>query len=206
VIVNLITKAITAPFSLLASAFGGGGQELGYVEFAPGSTELSDASRQRLDTLAKALTDRPALKLEATGRADAAVDEPALRVQYLDSLVRAAKAQSTGELAESVKIEPAERARWLEAAYKAADLKTKPRNVIGLAKSLPPAEMEALLLASAPSGEPALKTLADQRGDRVKAYLTAKVPPERVLLTASKLGAEGIDDKGATTRVAFALK
>lgn len=206
VIVNLITKAITAPFSLLASAFGGGGQELGFVEFAPGSTELSDASRQRLDTLAKALTDRPALKLEATGRADAAVDEPALRVQYLDRLVRAAKAQSTGELAESVKIEPAERARWLEAAYKAADLKTKPRNVIGLAKSLPPAEMEALLLASAPSGKPALKTLADQRGDRVKAYLTAKVPPERVLLTASKLGAEGIDDKGATTRVAFALK
>jgi len=63
-----------------------------------------------------------------------------------------------------------------------------------------------LLLASAPAGEPALKTLADQRGDRVKAYLTAKVPPERVLLTASKLGAEGIDDKGATTRVAFALK
>ncbi|WP_439570566.1 DUF748 domain-containing protein [Methylibium sp.] len=207
VIVNLITKAITAPFSLLASAFGGGGgQELGFVEFTPGSTELSDASRQRLDTLAKALTDRPALKLEATGRADAAVDEPALRAQYLDSLVRAAKAQSTGELAESVKIEPTERARWLEAAYKAADLKAKPRNVIGLAKSLPPAEMEALLLASAPAGEPALKTLADQRGDRVKAYLTAKVPPERVLLTASKLGAEGIDDKGATTRVAFALK
>jgi uncharacterized protein involved in outer membrane biogenesis len=206
VIVNLITKAITAPFSLLASAFGGGGQELGYVEFAPGSTDLSDASRQRLDTLAKALTDRPALKLEATGRADPAIDEPALRVQYLDRLMRTAKAQSTGELAESVKIEPADRNRWLEAAYKAADLKTKPRNLIGLAKSLPPAEMEALLLASAPAGEPALKALADQRGDRVKAYLTAKVPPERVLLTASRLGPEGIDDKGATARVAFGLK
>ncbi|WP_428424910.1 DUF748 domain-containing protein [Methylibium sp.] len=206
VIVNLITKAITAPFSLLASAFGGGGQELGYVEFAPGSAELSDASRQRLDTLAKALTDRPALKLEATGRADPAVDDPALRAQHLDRLMRAAKAKSTGDLADSVKIEPAERARWLEAAYKAADLKTKPRNLVGLAKSLPPAEMEALLLDSAPAGEPALHALADQRGDRVKAYLTEKVPPERVLLTASKLGTEGIDDKGRTPRVAFALK
>ncbi|WP_295640232.1 DUF748 domain-containing protein [uncultured Methylibium sp.] len=206
VIVNLITKAITAPFSLLASAFGGGGQELGYVEFAAGSSDLGDASRQRLDTLAKALNDRPALKLEATGRADPAVDEAALRAQHLDRLMRVAKARSTGELPDSVKIEPAERSRWLEAAYKAADLKEKPRNLVGFAKSLPPAEMEALLLKSAPVGEGPLRALADQRGDRVKAYLAAKVPPERVLLTASRLGAEGIEDKGGSARVGFALK
>lgn len=206
VIVNLITKAITAPFSLLASAFGGGGQELGYVEFAAGSSELGDASRQRLDTLAKALNDRPGLKLEATGRADPAVDEAALRAQHLDRLMRVAKARSTGELPDSVKIEPAERGRWLEAAYKAADLKEKPRNLVGFARSLPPAEMEALLLKSAPAGEGPLRALADQRGDRVKAYLAAKVPPERVLLTASRLGAEGIEDKGGSARVGFALK
>lgn len=206
VIVNLITKAITAPFSLLASAFGGGGEELGYVEFEPGSTALTEASTKRLDTLAKALLDRPALKLEATGRADPAQDEAALRRAYLDRLMRQAKAKSSGDLPDSVRIEPAERARWLEAAYKAADLKSKPRNLIGLAKSLPPEQMEALLLESAPAGEEALRTLANQRGDRVKAYLTTQVPPERVLLTASKLGTEGIDDKGKTTRVGFALK
>jgi hypothetical protein len=206
VIVNLITKAITAPFSLLASAFGGGGEELGYVEFEPGSTALTEASTKRLDTLAKALLDRPALKLEATGRADAVLDEAALRRAHLDRLMRQAKAKSSGDLPDSVKIEPAERTRWLEAAYKAADLKSKPRNLVGLAKSLPPDQMEALLLESAPAGEQALRALADQRGDRVKAYLTAQVPPERVLLTASKLGSEGIDDKGKTTRVGFALK
>ncbi|HKX93874.1 MAG TPA: DUF748 domain-containing protein, partial [Methylibium sp.] len=206
VIVNLITKAITAPFSLLASAFGGGGEELGYVEFEPGSTALTEASAKRLDTLAKALLDRPALKLEATGRADPAQDEAALRRAHLDRLMRQAKAKSSGDLPDSVRIEPAERARWLEAAYKAADLKSKPRNLIGLAKSLPPEQMEALLLESAPAGEEALRALANQRGDRVKAYLTTQVPPERVLLTASKLGTEGIDDKGKTTRVGFALK
>jgi len=206
VIVNLITKAITAPFALLASAFGGGGEELGYVEFEPGSTALSEASSRRLDTLAKALLDRPALRLEATGRADPAQDEVALRRQHLDRLMRAAKAKSSGDLPDSVTIEPAERPRWLEAAYKAADLKTKPRNAIGLAKSLPPEQMEALLLESAPAGEEALRTLANQRGDRVKAYLSTKVPPERVLLTASRLGTEGIEDKGRTTRVGFALK
>ncbi len=206
VIVNLITKAITAPFSLLASAFGGGEEELGYVEFEPGSSVLSEASRKRLDALVKALLDRPALKLEATGRADAAVDEPALRRQHLDRLMRVAKAKSSGDLPDSVTIESAERERWLEAAYKAADLKTKPRNLVGLAKSLPPDQMEALLLEAAPAGEEALRGLANQRGDRVKAYLTTKVPPDRILLTASKLGAEGLGDKGRPTRVGFALK
>jgi len=206
VIVNLITKAITAPFSLLANAFGGGGQELGHVDFGPGSSELSDASRQRLDTLAKALNDRPALRLEATGHADAARDDAALRAQHLDRLMRVAKAKATGELADSVKIEPAERARWLEAAYKAADLKDKPRNLIGLNKSLPAAEMEALLLKNAPAGEAALKSLADERGDRVKAYLVTKVPPERVLLTASKLGAPAGAEGGSASSVVFGLK
>lgn len=206
VIVNLITKAITAPFSLLANAFGGGGEELGYVEFEPGSAVLSEASTKRLDILAKALLDRPALRLEATGRADPAEDEAALRWAHLDRLMRQAKAKASGDLPDSVKIEPAERARWLEAAYKAADLQSKPRNLIGLAKSLPPDQMEALLLESAPAGEEALRVLADQRGDRVKAYLTTQVPPERVLLTASLLGAEGIGDKGKITRVGFALK
>ena len=34
-VLNLIAKAVTSPFSLLAHAFGGGGEDLGYVEFAP---------------------------------------------------------------------------------------------------------------------------------------------------------------------------
>jgi hypothetical protein len=206
VIVNLITKAITAPFALLGNLFGGGGEELGYVEFEAGSNLLTESATRRLDALGKALLDRPALKLEATGRADGARDEAALRAQHLDRLMRAAKAKSSGDLPGSVKIEPGERDRWLEAAYKAADLKDKPRNLVGLAKSLPPAEMEARLLAAAPGGDEELRALANQRGDRVKAYLVTKVQPERVLLTASKLGAEGIEDQGLTTRVAFSLK
>lgn len=210
VIVNLIVKAVTAPFALLASAFGGG-EELGFVEFASGSSELNEASQRRLDALAKALDGRPALKLEATGRADAALDEAALRARHLDRLMRVAKAKASGELAESVSIEPAERARWLEVVYKATELKDKPRNAIGLAKSVPPEEMEARLLAAAPVGEAELRALADQRGDRVKSYLVGKVDPERVLLTASKLGGEGVEsskEEGPATkaRVDFALK
>ncbi len=69
VIVNLLAKVVTAPFALLASAFGGG-EELGYVEFAPGAATLGAAQLQRLDTLAKALNDRPGLKLDIIGRVE----------------------------------------------------------------------------------------------------------------------------------------
>ena len=38
---NLILRAATSPFSLIASAFGGGnGQDLGYVDFNPGYAKL----------------------------------------------------------------------------------------------------------------------------------------------------------------------
>lgn len=205
VIVNLITKAITAPFSLLASAFGGG-PELGYVEFEAGSAELGEAQRKRMDTLAKALNDRPALKLEGTGTADPAIDEPGLRRAQLERLMRAQKAKSVGELPDSVRIEPDERDKWLEAAYKSADIKGKPRNFVGMAKSIAPTEMEQLMLASVQVGPAEIKALADERGNRVKAYLIDKVPPERVLLTASKVGGETPKDGGKSTRVQFTLK
>ncbi|HEU4457658.1 MAG TPA: DUF748 domain-containing protein [Methylibium sp.] len=209
VLVNLITKAVTAPFSLLANAFGGGNgkaDDLGHVAFAPGSSELDDAATQRLDALAKALIDRPALKLEATGHADRAADEAALRQQHVERLMRAAKAKSLGELPDGVTLGADERDRWLAAAYKAAELKTKPRNALGFTKDLPPAEMRSLLAASAPIDDAALRALADRRGDRVKAELVARVPPERVLLTASKLGRDGLKDDGPTPRVDFALR
>jgi hypothetical protein len=202
VLVNLITKAVMAPFSLLS----GGSDELGFVAFDAGSSELNEGTRQRLDTLATKLTDRPALKLEATGRADPVADAEGLRRAYVDKLMRAAKAKATDAAADDTHISPEERATWLLAAYKAADIK-KPRNVVGLAKALPPDEMEALLKAAAPAGPDALRALANQRGDQVKSYLASKLPPERVLLTASKVGAEGLaEDKGPPSRVQFAIK
>jgi outer membrane protein OmpA-like peptidoglycan-associated protein len=204
VIANLLTRAITAPFSLLMG--GGDSNELGTVGFDPGSAELSDNARERLDTLVSKLKDKPSLKLEATGRADPAVDADGLRERYVRGLMRAAKAKATGQPLPDVRIGDDERTQWLTAAYKAADIQ-KPRNLIGLAKTLPPAEMEALLKASAPADDTALKVLADRRGDRVKAYLADRLSPERVLLTASKLGRNGLpeDDKASGARVQFAI-
>ncbi|MDN5844209.1 MAG: DUF748 domain-containing protein, partial [Alcaligenaceae bacterium] len=73
VIVNVITKAVTAPFQLLASAFGGG-EDLSRVDFAPGSATLDEAAKSTIATLVKALSDRPSLKMDITGRADPQAD------------------------------------------------------------------------------------------------------------------------------------
>ena len=55
---NLIVKAATAPFSMIASLFGGG-DELSQVPFAPGSDALDSRARDKLAPLGKALRERP---------------------------------------------------------------------------------------------------------------------------------------------------
>jgi len=209
-VLNLIAKAVTAPFTLLANAFGGGGEELGYVEFAPGTSTLDDADEKKLDTIAKALDDKPSIKIDLIGRVDPAVDAPALREQYVDNLVRLEKVKDTVGNGESVdtsqvKVDDKEYEKYLAKAYKSADFK-KPRNMIGMTKTLPEDDMKQALAGHAPVDDAALRDLAQKRAQAVQQYFEGKVDPSRVFVVAPKLDAKGIDDKGATTRVDFGLK
>lgn len=90
VIVNLLTKAATSPFTLLGAAFGGGGDELAFQEFAPGSSEIQAAETKKLETMVKALTNRPGLSLDLDGNYDAAADAYALKRVKLAEQVRRA--------------------------------------------------------------------------------------------------------------------
>jgi uncharacterized protein involved in outer membrane biogenesis len=61
---NLLTRIVTAPFRALAGLFGGGeNEQLGSIEFDPGSEALRPPERQKLRTVAEALQKRPQLKL-----------------------------------------------------------------------------------------------------------------------------------------------
>ncbi len=215
VIVNLVTKAVTAPFNLLAAAAGGagGGEELAYVEFAPGSASLDGADEQKLTTLAKALGDRPGLKLDVAGRVDPATDREGLKRTALERQLKAAKLKDFAESGtaaasvDDVKLDAGEYTKYLTAAYRAADF-PKPRNFIGVAKELPVTEMEQLMLANATSSDEDLRQLANRRAQVTKDWLVGKggIPAERVFLVAPKLNPEGIKDKGRPQRVDFALK
>ncbi|MEM5326555.1 DUF748 domain-containing protein [Paraburkholderia sp. JHI2823] len=209
-VLNLIAKAVTAPFALLANAFGGGGEELGYVEFTPGTATLDEADQKKLDTIAKALDDKPSIKIDLIGRVDPAVDTPALRQQYVEHLVRLEKVKDTVGNGESVdtsqvKVDDKEYEKYLTKAYKDADFK-KPRNMVGLTKTLPVDDMKQALADHAPVDDAALRNLAQERAQAVQQYFEGKVDPSRVFVVAPKLDAKGIDDKGATTRVDFGLK
>ena len=190
VIINVIVKAITAPFSLLAGAFGGGGDELSMVAFAPGSAQLAPESKEGLDKVAKALMDRPSLKLTVVGTSSVDAERDGFKQARLDELVRAEKRRSIvkdgGTATAAVTISPAAYPALLRAVYKSADM-SKPRNLVGMAKDLPVADMEKLLLADIRVNDDAMRELAVQRGVVVKDYLASRsLPPERLFLGAAK--------------------
>ena len=219
VIVNLITKAVTAPFALLSAAFGSG-EELSTLAFAPGSAALGADSQKRIETLGKALSDRPALKLDIAGRADPAADREALRRAAVDEALRREKMKSlvaNGNAPQSlaqVTIAADERNRWLTAAYRGSTLPDRPRNALGLLKEVPPAEMEAMLLGNAKVDDDALRLLANGRAQAVKEAIAAKgVAGERLYLVAPRLGSEpaaaksaAADKPAVATRVDLALR
>ncbi|MEO5794509.1 MAG: DUF748 domain-containing protein [Rhodoferax sp.] len=201
---NLITKAITAPFSLLAHAFGGGADALGTVNFPLGSAALDPEARAGLDKVAKALTDRPTLKLTVVGSASLNAERDALQREKLRARVAAEKRRNTtlqgtplaapkeeGDTSEVAApadpaVSDAEYATLLKAIYKRANF-PKPRNALGLTKDLPVPEMEQLLLANMPADDDAIRQLAVQRGVAVRDYLAGKqLPLDRLFLGASK--------------------
>jgi hypothetical protein len=198
IFVNLIGKAATAPFALLASAFGGQGEELSTVPFAPGSAALGEVAGKRVATLSKALADRPALRLDIGGRADPGADRAAMTRNAVDDAMKRAKLKSLASSGSAppsvadVSIASDERARWLAAAYKDAPIQERPRNFVGMLKDLPPAEMEAMLVAHAKVDDDALRLLANARAQAVKdAMVAAGIAGERLFLMAPKLGADG---------------
>jgi uncharacterized protein involved in outer membrane biogenesis len=226
VIVNLITKAVTAPFALLSAAFGGG-EELSTLAFAPGSATLPAEAQKRVDTLGKALADRPALKLDIAGNADPTADADALRQSALTKAMRTEKMKklvaegSAPASVDQVAIDPDERVRWLTAAYRESSIPDRPRNVIGMLKDMPPAEMEAMFVANAKVDDEALRALANDRARAVKDALVAKgITDDRVFLIAPRVGgAAGGNSSGhaggdagvppaaaPTTRVDLALR
>ncbi len=74
---NVLAKAVTSPFALLGSLFGGG-EDLSEVRFAPGLATIDSAALLRLQGLARAMKERPALQLDLQGQADPQRDTPAL--------------------------------------------------------------------------------------------------------------------------------
>ena len=210
VVGSLLKKALTSPFSLLTAAFGGGGngngqaaggEDLAYVDFAPGAADIGAAGEKKLDTVAKALLDRPAIRIEMAPRVDGKKDLDALKRASLVSKVRAAKG------AGDVKVEDAEYSRYLKAAFEREGLGKADVKADGKApaQERSVAEMESMLLARIEVSDAELVALAQRRAETVKSYLVGKgqLPAERILLASTDASAP---EKAQVSRVDFTLK
>ena len=213
VIVNLITKAITSPFALLGSMMGGNSEEMAWVDFEPGFARLPDAAKTKLAAIAKVMNEKTGLKLEIAGRIDPATDREGLKQAMLMGKVEGLKVKDMAKKGESlgedgrVQIPAAEYPALLTRVYKDEKF-PKPRNVIGLAKDLPVAEMEKLIFANTTVNDEDVRLLAQQRAQAVKNWLLEKgnVPAERIFLLAGREGDDGKQPKAKISRVDFSLR
>lgn len=210
VILNLLTKALTAPFALLA---GGGSEDLSLIEFRPGTALVNVGGSAAIDKVAKALIDKPALKMTVTGTADPASEREAFLSAALEARIATEarrEALRSGAPAAAASAAPplgAEaRARALKQLYKDTEIPNKPRNAVGFVKDIPGPEMEALLKSRLAVGDEAMRELALQRGIAVRDALIARgLPSERLFLAAPKLRSAGDTGAGWTPRVQLAL-
>jgi hypothetical protein len=209
-IINLLTKAVTAPFTVLGSLFGG--EELSEIGFAPGDATITAEAESRLKTLSKALTDRSSLEIEITGRADPSHDPEALKHRMLERKVKVQKlaeqvkkGQATGDIDE-VELTPDEYPKYLTLAYKEAKF-AKPKNLVGLTKSLPVPEMEQLLLANINADDNEMRELAEQRAGAALNWLVEHggIPSERIFVLEPKVEVEP-DAKKFGGKVEFSLR
>lgn len=213
IIVNLLAKAATSPFSLLGALFGGGGEELSHIDFSYGSPVINEEGVQKVDKLIKALSDRPALKLEVEGHVDVEKDKEGLRDYIFNKKIKAQKLKDMIKKGlppvsvDKVKVEKEEYPKYLKMAYKQEKF-PKPRNIIGIAKDLPASEMEKLMLTHIQVKDDDLRQLASQRALEVKNRIlkSGQVEPERVFLAEPKTLPPEKKEKLKDSRVDFKLK
>ena len=212
ILVNLITKAVTSPFALLTSLTGGG-EEMSFIEFEPGSAQITDTEHKKIDTLTKALYQRPNIKLDIEGYADPELDKEALKKIQFNNLLKVQKLKdvnSTGQSAATLKditISRSEYEKYLTLAYKAADI-PKPRTALGVPKSQTPQEMEKLLQNHIIVADNDLRQLAESRGQTVRQELLegGKIEAGRLFLVKPSSLSPEKKDKVKDSRVNFKLK
>jgi hypothetical protein len=104
VFVNILEKAVTAPFALLGSLFGGG-PDLQFVDFQAGEAKLDPVGVEKTQSIVKALDARPQLKIEIPIAVVGELDRPSLieakyRAQLQEALAApAARKKSTAAAA-----------------------------------------------------------------------------------------------------------
>jgi len=218
VFVNILEKAVTAPFALLGSLFGGG-PDIQFIDFQPGMSALDPAASDKAKAVAKALIERPQLKIEVPIAAVPDLDRPALAAARFAAEVGAAqsgkggpkKTGAAGAPASYDDLDPPAKLELLTRLY-AKDFGAEPKfpdAVTGIkSKSdIAPAKIEFLEKAireHIPVGDGDLQTLGQDRAKALQQLLLAdpQVTADRVFL----VGNDKAISKDGMVRLELTLK
>jgi hypothetical protein len=195
-LLNLLTKIVASPFTLMGKLIPGGGAEedLQFIEFPSGSATLPDEELKKFETLVKGLEERPGLRLEITGTADPVRDRKVLGLQKLKAQLLA-KWQQGKSVSTEVDLPIVEEERAIKELF---DQQRSQQPVVTPAEgvqvaSKPPTieEMRQQLAAAIPVPDSDLHLLAQQRAEQMRGQLAGdgKLADERVFLTEVDLTA-----------------
>ncbi|RDS89744.1 DUF748 domain-containing protein [Pseudomonas fluorescens] len=195
---NLVVRAATAPFKFIGGLVtGGGAQDLGSVSFAPGSSELNKDAEGALNTLAKALKERPALRLEIEGTAAASSDGPFLAAQrlereyqynYYKMLQR--RGDKVPAQASLLEVPESEKAPLLEGIYRTRLKQQPPAEWKDLSSSDRSAKLKEGVIKFWSGSDVLLRQLGQDRASTIKDYLVdkAQLEDDRVYFIDAQLG------------------
>lgn len=177
VVGDVLENAVTAPFALLGSLFGGG-PDLQFVDFRPGSAEVDAAGIDKLGKIARALQERPQLKLEVPIAFLPDLDREGLAEVRLQDALAGVPAAAKGDPAQLLKRLMAIYTEQQGAAPQFAPTDTPAARL----QFLQDAIKKAIVIE--PS---ALRDLAEQRAQRLQQALLANpgLDPERIFLVAN---------------------
>ena len=193
---------------------GGGGEELSYLDFDAGISEITEENAQKMDKLAKILYERPGLKLDIQGAAAPETDSDALRAMLLENRFKAEKLQrlmKSGESAiplEEIVLGDEERPVILETVFAASGIAV-PTDDSGKPVELTPEEMEKLLRTHTQVTKNDYRKLANARAFNAKSYLleTGQVERKRIFIVEPQAGSKDQKQENAGKgRVIFSLK
>jgi uncharacterized protein involved in outer membrane biogenesis len=179
---GLFTRALTSPFSILGSLFGGE-KNMDHIVFAPGRSALDANAQHKLETVITALEARTGLTLEITGVSDPDADrrglkdamiETRLKEQKFASLPPSRRAWTT---VEAMTIEPGEYEDLLYEAYKDEPDETDNRpTTFFVADRQPPEVMRKYLEDAITVTDDDLRQLERDRAEAVSAHIVGRSP------------------------------
>jgi hypothetical protein len=199
VFVNILEKAVTAPFALLGALFGGG-PDLQFIDFRPGAADLDSAAADKVKAMVKALNERPQLKIEVPIASVGELDRPALIEKQYSTRIReaqagtAARSKSKAAAPDFGQLEPAAQVELLTQVYakitgaepkypeSVTNIRTKPELAAAKADFLNQALHEHMTIS-----EGDIAALGQERAQAVQqALLTGtQLDPERVFVVAN---------------------